>query len=63
MMFYSSTARKVALESIHDLNTKIATIPGKYLSYTDARKLHTLLEVLEQEIVREEKDQGPSKEA
>ena len=53
MMFYSSAARKSAIESIHDLNKKIATIPGNYLNYNDARRLHNLLEVLENEIERE----------
>lgn len=56
MMFYSSSARKVAVESIHDLNKKIAAIPGNYLSYSDARKLHNLLEVLEHAINNEEKN-------
>ena len=38
MMFYSSAARKSAIESIHSLNKKIATIPGNYFGYDDARR-------------------------
>lgn len=63
MMFYSSNARKAAIESIHDLNKKIAAIPGSYLSYTDAGRLHKLLEVLEHEIEKEEKNLSRSEEA
>ena len=62
MMFYSSAARKSAIESIHDLNKKIATIPGNYLDYNDARKLHNLLGIFENEINKEQKKFGYSKE-
>ena len=58
MMFYSSNARKSAIESIHDLNKKIATIPGIYLDYIDAKRLHNLLEILENEINEEQKNFG-----
>lgn len=63
MMFYSSAARKSAIESIYDLNQKIATIPGNYFSYDDARRLHNLLEILEDEINKEQKNFGFLEEA
>ena len=58
MMYYSSKARKSAIESIHDLTKKVATIPGKYLDYTDAVRLQALLEVFEYALEKEEKQFG-----
>ena len=58
MMFYSSDARKSAIESIHDLNKKIATIPGNYFGYDDAERLRILLAIFENEINKEQKNFG-----
>lgn len=50
MMYYSTKAMESAITEIGDLIEKIATIPGKYLSYNDARSLNNYLVKMQEEL-------------
>lgn len=53
MLYYSDSARKSAIESIKDCIQKIATIPGNYISYQDAKNTVKYLNLLIDEIEKE----------
>lgn len=59
MIYYSSEAREAALESLHQLTSKIGSIPGDVLSYNDAsatiRYLGMLADLIEAEDVKSKK--------
>jgi hypothetical protein len=55
MLYYSDEARKSAISSIKECILKIGTIPGQHLSYSDARKTTTFLNMLIDEIEKESK--------
>lgn len=53
MICYNESARQSALENIARLQRVIATIPGNYLSYTDAEELRRYLDDLTMAIKEE----------
>lgn len=57
MMYYNDNARMSAVYAIKDCIEKISTIPGNYLSYNDSRKTTAFLNMLIDEIEKENKKQ------
>ena len=55
MMYYSSSARESAIKNILELNKKIANIPGKYLDFQSACSIGKYLNMLIDQIEKEEK--------
>lgn len=55
MLYYSDEARMSSISSIKNCIEKIVTIPGQYLSYGDARKTTSFLNMLIDEIEKERK--------
>lgn len=54
-MYYSSSARESAINDILELNKKIASIPGKYLDFQSACSIGKYLNMLIDQIKKEEK--------
>ena len=56
MMFYTTEARNSAIEKIHEISKTVSNIPGNYLNFDDACKLHQFLGLLVDQIEKEEKE-------
>lgn len=57
-MYYTDEARISAINAIRDCISKIGEIPGNHLSYLDARKTSSFLNMLIDEIKKESKAQN-----
>ena len=55
MKYYSTKARESAVQNIHAMQVKIASIPGDTLSFSDAAEINRLLSTLEDYISSENK--------
>ena len=55
MMYYSSSARESAIKNILELNKKIASIPGEYFDFQSACSIGKYLNMLIDQIEKEEK--------
>lgn len=55
MMYYTTEARKSAVKRIDDLMSKIASVSGDQLSYTDSTDAIRYLGMLKDEIEKEDK--------
>ena len=55
MMYYTKEARESAMSNINELMSKIATVSGDQLSYTDAAAAIRYLGMLKDEIEKENK--------
>lgn len=56
MMYYSDEARMSAINGIRDCIEKIGNVSCNQLSYTDARKMNTFLNMLIDEIKKESRN-------
>lgn len=58
MLYYSSEARKSAVNRIQELIKVVGEIPGTYLSYNDAMSINYYLSMLINEVEKEDKRFG-----
>ena len=58
MMYYNSETRIKAISRIEELKEKIWNVPGDVLPYNDVRAISAFLNILADEIMKEDKADG-----